>query len=331
MAQIRNYIKGQFETLGTVPNPVYIGQATGGNDFIKADTVLTNGFSDLILYTDSAGSSPVPNDDYGETTQDATATTKEADTAGGGSGKVVYTQYKVTNATYIGVDLYATFTNFGTYTDNDAPFEQIGQGQTFTASDTVTPGSGAISTWVTADTSLGNVTLTLSDGEFVGQRIEIECDGSGLAYIKGTGVYVDASAVGVPVSDGLMFRAKWNGSAWKAVNEVTADYVSGTYDVAKTSGGKQVLVETVTISVTVGGYTGGSAFPSSFANNVVTEPSAHIVSSHSLHALGSLHPNSFGRSSIPPADYRTTYNYIGVTGSATSYSSNIKIKYEGPY
>lgn len=114
MSQIRNYIVGTFETITLAP----IGQADGSVQFLFNDKVLTNAISDLVLYTDSAGASAVPLTDYSMMTTDTIMTTAEAGI--GGSGKTVYSQFQVTNATYQGIDLWATFTNFGTYTDNDA-------------------------------------------------------------------------------------------------------------------------------------------------------------------------------------------------------------------
>lgn len=109
---IYNYTPGVTEIL-TLES---IGQNNGTNTVIKVDGYFTNIFSDLTLYTDAAGTSQVPIDAYAQTSIDQTVTNLEV----GKTNKTAYKTYIVTNPTYQNVDLWATFTNFGTYTDNGA-------------------------------------------------------------------------------------------------------------------------------------------------------------------------------------------------------------------
>lgn len=96
---------------------------------------------------------------------------------------------------------------------------------------------------VQCDTSLGTVTITLSDGIFDGQHVEVYCNGSSLTYVKGTGVYLGASSLGSPISDGLAFRATWSSTAgkWKPINEITADYTSGSQRIRQWSKGSMSI------------------------------------------------------------------------------------------
>lgn len=123
------------------------------------------------------------------------------------------------------------------------------------ATGTVTPKFNK--NYVISDTSGGSNTLTLADGEFFGQKVTIECDGTGLTYVKGTGVYLGASSLGTPVSDSLKGTWTWNGSAWVADNEITADYVSGDETITADSYGNMVSVFEIDLSLAISTATGG--------------------------------------------------------------------------
>lgn len=264
MAQIRNYQVGVYET----KTLRQIAQVTDGTDqFLKIDSVLTNAFSDLQLYSDSGGVSPLTlGVDYNMTTTDTAATTKEAGT--GGSGKTVYSQFEVINATYQNVDLWATCTNFGTYTDNDAAFEQQGGVITVTADAEITIPEGYTSVLVNCDTTSGSITLTSSSAGFAGQRIRVKNSaGTGLVYCKLAGAYLGASSTGTPISPGLIWRGDSDGTTIDPVNEVTADYVSGEHTIKQSSVGVYELITEGSISVSASTSTTNESisYPISFS------------------------------------------------------------------
>jgi len=82
------------------------------------------------------------------------------------------------------------------------------------------------------DTSAGNVSISILDGSFISQKVKVLCDGSGLAYVTFTGKLATGD---VPISDGLAFNAEWDGTKWVVIDEVTAEYVSGSITVIQTS------------------------------------------------------------------------------------------------
>lgn len=222
---IRDYIVGQTETLTLVP----IGQADGSNQFIKVDGVLVNGFSDLTLYTDAAGSSPVPGGDYSETTIDVQWTADEAQA--GGTGKTVHSQFQVTNATYHGIDLWATITNFGTYTSNDAIFNQQGGLLSVTSTGSYNVPEGYRLYTFEIDTTLGDVTPEIGGGKFHGQQVLLkETGGGNKARIKGSGFYLGADSGGMYlVNRSILCTWNANGSEWEMDDCVTAEWVDGSW------------------------------------------------------------------------------------------------------
>lgn len=220
---IRNYILGRTETLLKQA----VEQADGSNQYLSIDGVYKNGFNTLLLYTDAAGAFPLPGAAYSETTVDADWTSDEAGT--GGTGETVYSQYIVSDPTYQGIDLYADIKNFGTYTDNDAPFNQVGGEITVTATGTITPPDGFLRYLVISDTSGGANILTIAVPKFVGQDVFILCDGAGLTDVDFPGKKATGNVV---ISDGLMLRlTAISVTEYVAVNEVTADYVSGSENI----------------------------------------------------------------------------------------------------
>jgi hypothetical protein len=236
---IRNYILGITETLALKP----IGIATGASQYVSLDDVYKNGFNSLVLYTDAGGASPVPGAAYSMTTVDSEWTEDEAGT--GGTGETVYSQYAVTNATYQGIPLWADIENYGTYTDNDAPFSQIGGTLEVSASGTVVPSEGLIRQIITSDTSGGAVTITVDVPAFIGQDVFIRCDGAGLTDVDFPGKLATGNVV---VSDGFMLRlTAISLTEYVAVNEVTADYISGDFQIVYTSG--NILKQTITATV----------------------------------------------------------------------------------
>jgi hypothetical protein len=91
------------------------------------------------------------------------------------------------------------------------------------------------------DTTLGNRIVPISDGVFVGQEIDVYTGGSGKSSFSGTGLYVNNIE---QTSNTGILKIEWTGSEWRADNKVTADYVSGVFQIEYTSIGD--LIQTVT-------------------------------------------------------------------------------------
>lgn len=103
---------------------------------------------------------------------------------------------------------------------------------------------------VNSDTSGGNRTITLKNGSEDGQRYEVVSDGSGLTYLKGTGIYLGASSLGTPISDGLKSSGKWNAflGKWIPDNEVTAELISGGQNIRQSSDGSMDNNDNVSVA-----------------------------------------------------------------------------------
>lgn len=115
---------------------------------------------------------------------------------------------------------------------------------------------------INSDTSGGNNTVTLQDGSVDGQRFEVPSDGSGLTYLKGTGLYLGVGSLGIPISDGLKCSGKWNASLskWIPDNEVTADYASGIFIIQQKSNGRATIIELDTTNHVTSSAAGGIFF-----------------------------------------------------------------------
>ena len=113
MIEKRNYTQGDYEEI----TEQSIGEFTLNTwGYIKLDTYFKFLFSDPVVKVAST-SAVISTSDY-ELLRDDRYTTLEA--ADEGSGKTIYAQLKITNATYAGVELALDCNNFGTYTDNEA-------------------------------------------------------------------------------------------------------------------------------------------------------------------------------------------------------------------
>jgi hypothetical protein len=85
------------------------------------------------------------------------------------------------------------------------------------------------------DTTLGDALFTLDPGKFEGQQVHLIVDGTGIAeLIGGNGIYVNS--IFITENTGGT-HLKWTNSKWVAVNEVTADYVAGSWSIKKCSSG----------------------------------------------------------------------------------------------
>lgn len=119
------------------------------------------------------------------------------------------------------------------------------------------------------DTTSATITTTLDDGAFDGQRINLHCIDAGTAnaYYKGTGVYDGASATGTPLSPEYDIWLEWSEteSRWLYEDVVTADHVSGDFEVEQKSKGGMELVEDTLITFSANiTQTILSSFPVSF-------------------------------------------------------------------
>jgi hypothetical protein len=232
----RNYIRGLPQTATLVS----IGQvADAAPVHLKRYGVLKTGLAEtFVLYEDDAGVSPLPNDAYELTSLDSEWTARES-VANGGTGLNIFAQFKVTNATYHGVPLYASFKDFGSYTDNDAPREALGVQTTMSATGTFTPTEDALRTILTSDTSGGANTITVDVPAFIGQDVFVLCDGVGLTDCDFPGKKATGNVV---ISAGFMLRlTSISLTEYVAVNEVTADYVSGTDEIIIHSSGNMEI------------------------------------------------------------------------------------------
>lgn len=145
-------------------------------------------FADMELYSDSGRTTPLSGADWEYYTTDATYTALEADTGAGGSGKTIYTEIRILNATYQSGTVYATCNNFGSYTSGlsqGVTIEEI----TATGSVTIDPGEkkkiliipSSVSTQLTitvvqgthpcGDASYGNVLEIRNESGYSGYHI----------------------------------------------------------------------------------------------------------------------------------------------------------------
>lgn len=237
----KNYIRGVPQSAVLIS----IGQTDGAIEYLRRDGVHVNGLAaPFTLYEDIGGSSPLPNDSYELKSLDVEWTDRES-IANGGTGKSIYSQWQVTDPTYYNIDLYASFQDFGTYTDNDAPYSRLGGALAISASGTIVPSTGYIRQIVTVDTSSGAVSLTVDPPEFIGQDIYILCDGAGLVDVDFDGKLATGN---VNISDKLMLRLTAKSlTEWSVVNEVTADYTNGS-EITQWSSGKMSQIRRRSIS-----------------------------------------------------------------------------------
>lgn len=208
------------------------------------------------------------------------------------------------------------------------------QETTISATGTFTPLNGINHTLI-LDTTLGVFTVTLDDWAWNGQKVKlVNADaGTGNAFYKGTGIYDGTSATGTPLSPGYSIEIEGNDTdnRWLYDDVITADWVSGAFDIKQKSLGDMIETENVTLSVVGGTFTGTTSFVVGFANNNILTPNAFLRLSYSLHADPLAHPASFGRTSVVPADYRTSFNYHGKTFLTTTFASGVIIDYRGKF
>lgn len=200
--------------------------------FVQRDRIHVNGFSDLILYIDAAGTSPIPLSSYEAYTVDSDWTTSEV----GFTNKTIYSQYRITDATYWSIDVYADFTDFGVYTDVDAEYAMVGGNLTISSGGTITPPDGYTDYTIIADASIGGFTVAIANGSFDGQRVTVYVgdDATALVYVTGVGSVVNrvqdgiyvGPGTGTPISAGRSLFMTWNStlSIWIVQDGVTADY-----------------------------------------------------------------------------------------------------------
>jgi hypothetical protein len=110
----RNYIQGDTETITDQDIGTF---SLNVESYVSLDGYFKFLIGDVVIKLKSTSAVLVLGSDY-ELITDTRYTNKEAET--GGTGKDVFSQIKIINATYAGVDLTFSGSNFGTYTDNEA-------------------------------------------------------------------------------------------------------------------------------------------------------------------------------------------------------------------
>jgi hypothetical protein len=170
--------------------------------------------------------------------------------------------------------------------------------------------------YITSDTSGGSNTITLQDGKFVGQKVTVECDGTGLTNLEFTGKIPTGP---VPISDGKKCNLEWNSTAWVADGGVTADYVTSGIRTEITSLGKMKHSEDADVA---GLSTYTPVFPVPFATNPIID---HTLFPAVLNrfATGALRSTTSTRFQFVRSD----------TGSAQSLGAGSRLtwKSEGDY
>lgn len=119
----RNYIQGDSEAIVDQDIGTFVINA---ESYIKFDGYFKFLFANPIIKLKSTSAVLVLNTDYTLVT-DTRYTAKEAET--GGTGYTVYSQLKIINATYAGVELTFSGDNMGSYTDNEAVYELFFAGE----------------------------------------------------------------------------------------------------------------------------------------------------------------------------------------------------------
>ena len=179
----------------------------GTSEFsLRFDRMLNFLFSDVELYSDSGRTVPLSAADWEDYTTDTVYTTKEG--VAGGSGKTIYSQIKVVNATYQTGTLYGTCNNFGSYASGNAQgpdFQEI----TATGSYTIDPQIKEAVLDASATTS--TITITISGGTHP----------SGNAGIMNRVKIVGSDTVKTIVTDGTL-------TFWVEPKQVVDFYLKGT-------------------------------------------------------------------------------------------------------
>jgi hypothetical protein len=152
---IRNYKLGESETLRF--SVTDFGSVA---DFLRYDGLEPNAFTGVGVYSDSGYTTAIPSSSWEYYTTDAIKTSSEAET--GGTGETVYSQIKITDATYQTGTLYIEFDNFGTYPDGDVQgtdYIEIDADYSYTT-------QRNLLTYIKADGLTAETTITVSDGGF---------------------------------------------------------------------------------------------------------------------------------------------------------------------
>lgn len=176
---------------------------------------------------------------------------------------------------------------------------------------------------ITSDTSGGNNTITLDDGLFNGQEVEIFSSGSGITYVKGVGVLTNGRksgiwdgslTLGTVVSEGYSLKLKWNSnlSIWMVKVEITAKYIASSHDVEQWSNGAMDMLRSISV--------GGSAS--------VTVPVAFTSVNYRI-TIG-VNVNS-ARMSTYTITSTTQYNLFGFSDSGVGATVLITARLKGEY
>lgn len=148
--------------------------------------------------------------------------------------------------------------------DNSQIVDLLSNLASFREPETITAGGAldpaGFSRLYNLDGSLGIFTITLADGTFNGQTVELynEEASTGQIFYKGTGIYDGGGATGTPLSPGFSIVLKWSTLAGRWIYEsvVTADYASGGFKVMQYSGGL-VNFDAVSSTILINGAIAG--------------------------------------------------------------------------
>lgn len=156
------------------------------------------------------------------------------------------------------------------------------------------------------DVSGGNITITLSNPTFAGQKCHIIADGSGIAKVTNTALYAN----GVYITEntgGLWLECVNNGGTleWKAENGITAGYTSSSSRVLQYSNGRCVQsknqpVVFSSVSALKGTFT--------FTVNFTSTPSGALVS---------LDSDNLSLASVGSANVYTQYSSLSTSSIST--------------
>lgn len=183
---------------------------------------------------------------------------------------------------------------------------------------------------VEVDVSLGNVAISaLPVPDFLGQKLHVFATGSGIASIDGgNGVYANGIFI-TENTGGAHLESVDNGGTleWRAVNDVTADWVSGNYNIIMSAYGRyRLLYENNLVSVSSVASGNVYSSPSTALNYPVPFATAPDTSGVSVRSTTS--GNVWGGLF---SGYLTTGASIRLFGSASDGGGILMATIEGEY
>ena len=237
--ETRNYLVSKSYPVLKLP----IGQVPNvtNKNFIRRDGVLVNGFNSMKLYISDGGGgyTLLPPGAYDpQATLDKGWTNQEA-TENDGTGASIYSQWRLIDNSYINTDLFVDFTDWGTLSDNDATFKQVGGVVNVSSTGTIELSEGRIRTRVNIDTTTADVALTIPDGGFEGQQVLLKETGNGnKSIILGSGYYAGVDSGGMYLVNRSILCI-WNDEdkVWEMDDCVVAEWEDGATVIKLTTSG----------------------------------------------------------------------------------------------